>query len=216
MQTKDLAQTNAKLLKQIVALKEGQKKLRSATKNLTTANDKQLKSYTNTDAELKKLNQKYAQSKAVMAEVTTGVKTLEQALTKEIRTLNDAARNTRKLTKLKGDLNIKNKDGKRALDEVNKKLDANSKFVKKNSDAISKQRLESGNYAGALDRVIPGLAAFIMGLLGTTRAIGGTILALGSLKIAMIATGIGAFVVILGTVIAAMMRFTFFTDSVKI
>ena len=177
IQSKDLAAANAKLLKQITALKDGQKKLRSVTKNLTTANDKQLKSYVNTDAELKKLNQKYAQSKAVMVEVTSGVKTLEQALTKEIKSLSDAARNTRKLTKLKGDLNVKNKDGKRALDEINKKLDSNSKFVKKNSDALSKQRLEIGNYSGALDRVIPGLGAFIMGLIGTTGAIRGTVVA---------------------------------------
>ena len=216
IQSKDLAAANAKLLKQIIALKDRQKEARKATNNLTEANQKQLKGYVNTDAELKKLNQQYTRGKAVMAEVTTGVKTLEQALTKEVRTLNEAAKNTRKLTKLKGDLNIKNKDGKRALDEVNKKLDANSKFVKKNSDALSKQRLEIGNYAGALDRVIPGLSAFIAGLIGTTSAIKGTVLALGSLKIALIATGVGAFVVILGTVIAAMMRFTFFTDSVKI
>ena len=83
--SKDLAAANAKLLKQITALKDGQKKLRSVTKNLTTANGKQLKSYVNTDAELKKLNKKYAQSKAVMVEVTSGVKTVEQALNKEIK-----------------------------------------------------------------------------------------------------------------------------------
>ncbi len=216
IKSKDLAAANAKLLKQMTALKDRQKDVRKATNNLTNANQKQLKSYVNTDAKLKKINQDYAQNKAVMAEVTTGVLTLSNALTKEVRTLNEAAKNTRKLTKLKGDLNIKNKDGKRALDEINKKLDSNTKFVKKNSDAMSKQRLEIGNYSGALDRVIPGLSAFIAGLLGTTRAIGGTILALGSLKIALLATGIGAFLVIIGTTVAAMMRFTVFTDAMKV
>ena len=55
-----------------------------------------------------------------------------------------------------------------------------------------------------------------MGLIGTTGAIRGTIVALRAMKIALIATGIGAFVVILGSIVAAMMRFTVFTDNLKI
>ena len=201
--SKALATKNASLLKQISILKKQQAELRKSTTNLTGATDKQLKSYVNTDTELKKLNTSYAQNKTVLAEVTTGVKTLSQALNKEVKSVKDAQKNNSKLIKLRNQVNIKTKEGQKAITQINKKLDQNNKLIKQNSSAIEKQRLNIGNYASALDRVVPGLSRFIGGLQGTGTALKASTSSLKAFRIALIATGIGAIVIALVALVGA-------------
>lgn len=197
-----LAKKNAVILGQITELKEGQKGLRKETDNLNDASDDQLKTYAKTDAQLKKLNKEYNDQKTVLAETTTGVKNLSNALDKEIKTVKDAQVNNSKLIKLRSQVNTKTKEGSEAIVQINKKIGDNNKVIKDNSSALEQQRLNIGNYESALDSVIPGLGGVINGIKGTATSAKASIGSLKAFKIALISTGIGAIVVALGLLVS--------------
>lgn len=161
---------NADLLDQINTMRASQKQLRKDTENLTNASLDQAESYAKTDAKLKELNGEYNRNKAVLAETTTGVKELANAIEDEVKTIKEAQDNNRKLIKIRNSLNTETEEGAKAIEMINKKLDANNSYVKSNSSALEKQKINIGNYASALDNVIPGLGSFIGKLEGTRIA----------------------------------------------
>lgn len=206
--TDALIKKNALLLGQLTELKGSQKDLRKETSNLNDATDEQLKTYAKTDAELKDLNKTYNQQKTILAEATTGVKSLSEALDKEVKSVNDAKDNNSKLIKLRNTLNTKTKEGADAIGQINKKIGDNNAVIKTNVSELEKQRLNIGNYATALDGVIPGLSGFISGIQGTSAAAKASVGSLNAFKIALISTGIGAIVVAIGLLVAGFMSTT--------
>lgn len=90
-------------------------------------------------------------------------------------------------------LNLETADGQKRAQEINKQLDANTNIIKANSSALEKQRLNVGNYTGALDKLVPGLGATVTGFQGMTKS-----------ALAFIATPIGAVIGALGLAIAAL------------
>ena len=83
-------------------------------------------------------------------------------------------------------------EGSKKIQEINKQIDANDKAIKANSTTLEKQRLNVGNYTGALDKLIPGLGSTIDGILGMTKA-----------SLAFIATPIGLILAALALALAA-------------
>ena len=76
---------------------------------------------------------------------------------------------------------------------LNDQLDSNNKKIKENVDAYTQQKINIGNYKGALDKLVPGLGATAEGIGGMTKA-----------SLAFIATPIGAVVAAIGVALVAL------------
>jgi hypothetical protein len=86
--------------------------------------------------------------------------------------------------------------GSARIKQLNAEIDKNDAAIKKNSSSLEKQRLNVGNYTGALDKLIPGLGATVNGIAGMTKA-----------SLAFIATPIGIVIAALGLAIAAVTKY---------
>lgn len=74
-------------------------------------------------------------------------------------------------------LDTQSVEGKKRIQEINAQLDKNTETIKGNVSALEKQKLNIGNYASALDRVIPGLSGFIEKGASATKTVQGLTLA---------------------------------------
>ena len=145
--------------------------------------------------------------------------TLSTALTNELnkknKSINQARENNKKLLKIRNSLNISTAKGQQELAKINAKLDKNNKFIKDNSDALSKQKINVGNYQGALSTLSPqlsrisavlvqvknGLNAQTAAMKTSAVATSGMSKALKIFRLALISTGIGALLVALGSLV---------------
>lgn len=173
---------------------------------------------------IKRLTTQYAEQKNVLvslnSENTNFVETskaLNTAVNKNVVSIQGARKNNKELLAVRNQLNLKTKEGQRALTNINKKLDENNKFIKDNSDAYSKQKLNIGNYQSALSGLNPtltrnlglllqvkgGLQAKAAAIRGSTTATNAGTKSLKLFRLALISTGIGAIVVALGSLIGA-------------
>lgn len=140
-------------------------------------------------------------------------------------------------------LNLETEKGRKRLDEINKELDENNDKLTENIDAYGKQKRNIGAYnsgvkegieaTGLFSRelsILSRIQIFVGGLFGrnaaaaaaqagATRAAsaasGGLSKAMKVLKIALISTGIGAIVVALGTMVAALASTQAGTDKMR-
>jgi len=93
-------------------------------------------------------------------------------------------------------LDTSTEEGQARIKAINSQLDTNTKTIKDNSSALEKQRMNVGNYTGALDKLIPGLGATVQGIQASTKA-----------ALAFIATPIGAVIGALGLAVAALTQY---------
>lgn len=73
---------------------------------------------------------------------------------KQVLTLNQLLAINRKIRRERADLNLKTAEGRQRLKEINVQLDKNNKLIRQNADAMKKQRLNVGNYTGAIGRAV--------------------------------------------------------------
>lgn len=66
-------------------------------------------------------------------------------------------------------VDLSTEEGIKRVKEINKAIDENDKVIKSNSSSLEKQRLNVGNYTGALDKLIPGLGATANGFSTMTK-----------------------------------------------
>lgn len=121
------------------------------------------------------------------------VKKEVEALAGSILGLQNANKKYREERKL---LDTTTAEGSKRIKELNADIDKNDKAIKANSSSLEKQRLNIGNYTGALDKLIPGLGATVNGFLGMTKA-----------SLAFIATPIGAVIAALALALGALMAY---------
>jgi len=93
-------------------------------------------------------------------------------------------------------LDTSTEEGQARIKAINSELDKNTNTIKDNSSALEKQRLNVGNYTGALDKLVPGLGATVQGIQASTKA-----------ALAFIATPIGAVIGALGLAVAALTQY---------
>jgi hypothetical protein len=93
-------------------------------------------------------------------------------------------------------VDISTEEGRKKVAALNESINKNNQAIKSNSSALEKQRLNVGNYTGALDKLIPGLGATVNGFGAMTKA-----------ALLFIATPIGAVIAALGLAIAAVTRY---------
>jgi TP901 family phage tail tape measure protein len=68
--------------------------------------------------------------------------------------LNKLLASSRKLRRERADLDLATAKGRQRLQEINVQLDKNNALIRKNSDALKKQRLNVGNYSSALGSAV--------------------------------------------------------------
>ena len=175
--TKALQDSNTKLIQQIALLKAEQKELQTSTNNLTNASDDQSRKFIENDASLKQLNTQYSNNKKVLSEAQTGVAGLNQELQKEATSVNEATNQNTKLNIIKKQITTTTEEGRKAIEEINTKIDQNTEYIKANSSETEKQKMNIGNYKdsikGALAELNP-LNGGLTGFMERSQAAGGT------------------------------------------
>jgi hypothetical protein len=214
--TRNLITETAKIKKELDELVKKQKKLKdsgdtsSATFVKQASEVKQLSSAYNTNVKAITDNTK------ATTDQTQQTKLLNEVINTEVKSITEARNQNKLLNKLRNDTNATTKEGQAQIKILNERLDKNNKFVKENGDQYLKQKINIGNYEGALQRVSPQLASIVsnlksmvgglqaqkVALQASTTTLGGTSKALRVFKLALISTGIGAIVVALGSLIA--------------
>lgn len=126
----------ANLTKEINALKESNAKLAKAEGDNSKAiaeNNVLIQAATN---ERSKTN------KAIVASV--------EAFGKEAKSIDDARTAVKQLTIERNKLDLSTEEGKKKQTELNNSIDQHNKFIKENVDQYQQQKINIGNYAGAL------------------------------------------------------------------
>lgn len=116
------------------------------TNNMKNASDEQARKFVENDAALKNLTNQYNTNKKILAENVTGVKGLTEALNREITIENEAKKNNAELLNIRKQINTATKAGADAVEEINKKIDANNKFIKENVSEYEKQKISISGY----------------------------------------------------------------------
>lgn len=155
-------------------------------------------------------NDEYIEQVKQLKAAQAATKELTAAENRELGTLEKLAKENKSLTEERKKLNLETENGKKRLTAINAELDRNNKKIRESSDALTKQKINIGNYQSALSDLSPTFAAMNANLMGMVRGLKALVpvtnantTALGRLRVALIATGIGAIVAILGTLIAA-------------
>lgn len=139
------------LEKQETELKKQEKKVKKQLKDLT-------------DAEL---TQKIKQQQ-VDAQRKKDIKDQIALTEKEGTTLTKILARNRQLRKIRADLNLETEEGKKQVKKINKELDENNKIITENADKLKKQKMNVGNYAGALEgleKITGGVSGKLQGML---------------------------------------------------
>lgn len=116
----------------------------------------------------------------------------EQALKREVKTKADAKKSNSELIKLADQLDLSVEGNVEVLNQLNKKIDENTDFLKANSSQMQQQQMNIGNYKQDVKDAINELNIFNGGLTGfatrATQAGGAGALLTNSLKTATSAT----------------------------
>ena len=134
--------------------------LTSAQKDLKDAGEENSKQFIKNESNLKSLKSEYGQQVKVLQATTNANVKMNLALEKEVKSLDGAAKNNKELRTIRNQINATTKEGAAAVEEINKKIDNNTDFIKKNSSALEKQKQNVGNYEGALKKARLGAIAF--------------------------------------------------------
>tara|TARA_R110000822_G_scaffold75758_4_gene182238 strand:+ start:1545 stop:3800 length:2256 start_codon:yes stop_codon:yes gene_type:complete len=225
------------------ALLDSLTKTKAAIKELADENSHLRKSGADTseqfiknEANLKSLKGEYGKQIKILQATTTSSNEYVKALGKEIKSVDDAAKNNKDLIKVRNQTNASTVEGAAQIAKINKKLNENTEFIKGNVSSLEQQKMNIGNYQSALDGISPKLGMFtssitrgkeaLMNMVGGLKAqkaatIAGAATttgfssALKVLKFALIATGIGAIVVVLGSLVGMLANTQKGTDFVS-
>lgn len=145
---------------------------------------------------LEDYNKETAKNNNALRANEKAIQSLTSAVEDETESINGLRKQNSELTKERNALNLKTREGRDRLQEINKQIDENNKKIRENVSGLEKQKINIGNYASALDGIVPGLGGFINGIEGATTA--------GK---AFIATPIGAVLAALAVALAAVINY---------
>lgn len=178
-----------RLTGQIIAQKNEIKQLENAIKTLNKAegdNTALIKAATkNLEVQKQALSQNVATQKAMIS-----VLNAEETSIKSLNVQN------RELKKQRDLLGTSTEAERKKIAEINAQIDKNTATIKANSSAQEKQTFNIGNYASALDGIVPGFSSFTTGIQNATKA-----------GIAFIATPLGAVLAAVGLALIPVIKF---------
>jgi len=212
---------NASKLKEVIeSVKEEQKALKKSGDQNSTA-------FVENEAKIKTLNGELRRHQAVLntsnkAKLDSIKRTerITMAISKEAVSVDQLRQKNKELNTLRNSANITTKEGRKELELINAQLDKNNEQIKENVDAYTQQKINIGNYQGALNSLSPRLSAVVAGaqkFVSTLKvmktAIAGNAKGLKLFRIALISTGIGAIVVALGLLLGLFLKTQKATDA---
>ena len=205
------------VLKQIAVLKKENQELKKSTDGLTTASKDQAQSYAKNEATIKKLSGESRTYKKILEDQTKAQEREQQTVVKTDGSINSLrnALNVNKTTYK--NLTKEQRENDAVGGKLLKTIDAQDKEYKDLSKSIGNNQVEVGNYKSAVTdlsgsinimgvnvgSVIGNLKSKQAALRGVATATKGTTKGLKLFRVALIATGIGAIVVLLGSLVAA-------------
>lgn len=155
------------LIKSTSDVKKSIDDLKTKQKELTAAGDTASNAFVQNAADLKILQGAYNQNIKAIADTTQATadaanktQLMNLALTTEVTSINEARAANALLSKVRNDVNVNTAEGQAELTKLNTKIDENNKFINKNSDELSKQKINVGNYQSALSGLDGILAKF--------------------------------------------------------
>lgn len=179
-----------KLTASILELQKANKELLEANKSLEKTGQDNTKAYVENAKQIEINKQK-------IGENTASRKGLIQAIIAEDNSIKSLSVRNAELIKQRNLINTSTDDGKKRIAAINAELNRNNKTIRENNDALGEQKINIGNYASALDRVVPGLGGMVSGIQGATKSalafiatplgavLAGVVLALGTLRAAI-------------------------------
>jgi hypothetical protein len=205
------------VVKNAKELKEALEKVKSEQSVLKKQGDQTSETFVENEAKLKALNGEYRRNQAVLVAQNKGkldqinrTERVSAVMAKEAVTIDQLRLKNKELNTLRNSANISTEKGRKELEQLNSQLDKNNEQIKGNVDAYTQQKINIGNYQGALSSLSPQLNSiiaqgqtFITGLNSMKVAVAGNAKGLKLFRIALISTGIGAIVVLLGAMIGA-------------
>lgn len=205
------------VLKQIASLKKENQQLKKSTDGLTTASKDQAQSYAQNEASIKKLSGESRTYKKILEDNIKAQEREQQTVVKTDGSINSLrnALNVNKTTYK--NLTKEQRENEAVGGKLLKTIEQQDKEYKDLSKSIGNNQVEVGNYKSAVTdlsgsinimgvnvgSVIGNLKSKQAALRGVTAATKGTTKGLKLFRIALIATGIGAIVVLLGSLVAA-------------
>lgn len=88
-----------------------------------------------------------------------------------IESIQSLTKANKELREERNKLNISTEQGKKRAQEINAVIDQNTSKIKSNVSALEQQKINIGNYASALDNVIPGFASLNQGIQGGVESV---------------------------------------------
>lgn len=132
-------------------LKVIQEQTAEQTKKLGEAEQQAEKIAKEQAASMAALEKMRAKGLEQMAKAESKEREMTEAMSLEVKSIKDAELQNKALTEARKKLNLTTEEGKKKAQEYNNTIDKNTEFIRKNSDAATKQRMNIGNYKSALD-----------------------------------------------------------------
>ena len=205
------------VIKQIASLKKENQQLKKSTDGLTKANTDQAQTYAQNEASIKKLSGESRTYKKILEDQIKAQEREQQTVVKTDGSINSLrnALNVNKTTYK--NLTKEQRENDKVGGKLLKTIDAQDQEYKDLSETIGNSQANVGNYKSAVTdlsgkinimgvnvgSVIGNLKSKAAALRGVGAATKGTTKGLKLFRIALIATGIGAIVVLLGALVAA-------------
>lgn len=141
-------------------------KLQAANKALADQGKKNSTQFIQNEQAIKKLNTEINSSSRIIQANT-------QANKSNSDSIEDLRKKNSELVKERNKLSTATEEGRKQIDLLNTKIDANNETIAKNSSSLEKQRLNIGNYAGAVDKLLPGFEGLRSAITGAQTALTG-------------------------------------------
>ena len=158
---------DAKLLRSLSETKKAIEELSDVNKELRKDGEGTSESFVENEAKIKSLREEYGRQIKVLQATQKSQQDLDNSVKKNIKTIRDAQDNNRELVKVRNELNASTAEGRKQIEEINKKINQNNDFIKKNTSEVEQNRQNVGNYSSALTGAIGKVKAFTVALAAT-------------------------------------------------
>lgn len=155
-----------KLIKSIQNTKRGIAEIKAENKKLALSGEETSEAFIRNEVALKSLNSELNVQKKTLGIVTDGQLKLKEGIDKEIKSVDDAIKNNKQLRLIRNQVNTSTAEGKKAVEDINKKIDQNTEFVNNNGSALEKQKNNIGNYKSDIKDAANELNVFNGGIVG--------------------------------------------------
>jgi hypothetical protein len=117
-----------------------------------------------------------------------------------VESINSLRAAVKEMTKARNDANLQTAEGRATVQSLNQAIDANNAKIKQNIDALTKQKMNVGNYTQSIKDAVPFLDKFTGGAASAAQGIMG----MTKQALTFIATPIGAVIAAIGLSVAAL------------